>query len=191
VSLGAFLSGGIDSSAVVATMARLGSAPVKTFSIGFEEAEFNELQYARQVARLYGADHHELILQPNVLDIIEDFAWYLDEPFADSSAIPTYMVSKLASETVTVVLSGDGGDELFGGYDRYLVEQRERRYQRIPRSLRRLMGLTGNAMRDGATGRNFLRHIALDGHDRYLDSTVVFRHGDKANIFQRDVHREI
>src|SRR3989449_3278674 len=156
VPLGAFLSGGIDSSSVVATMARIGSGQVKTFSIGFAEQEYNELDYARQVARKFETDHHELVVEPNVLDVIDDLAWYLDEPFGDSSAIPTYMVSKLASEHVTVVLSGDGGDELFAGYDRYVVERRERSMSRIPQPLRQAAGFIGHVMSEGMKGGNFL-----------------------------------
>jgi asparagine synthase (glutamine-hydrolysing) len=191
VPLGAFLSGGVDSSSVVATMARISSRPVKTFSIGFEEREFNELDYARDVARRFGTDHHELVIEPNVLDMIEDLAWYLDEPFGDPSAIPTYMVSKLAAQHVTVVLSGDGGDELFAGYDRYLVERNERRYGIIPRPLRKLAGLAGGAMRDGMKGRNFLRHLAYDGSDRYLDANVLFRPSDLNTLLQPAVAKHI
>jgi asparagine synthase (glutamine-hydrolysing) len=188
VPLGAFLSGGIDSSAVVATMARLSPAPVKTFSIGFEDPEYNELEHARRVAEQFGTDHQELILEPNVLDVIDDLAWYLDEPFGDSSAIPTYMVSKLASDSVKVVLSGDGGDELFGGYDRYLVEQRERRFAMIPRPLRQLAGLLGDAMPAGMKGRNFLRHLSCQGADRYIDCNVLIRASDKPALFLPDAY---
>jgi asparagine synthase (glutamine-hydrolysing) len=191
VPLGAFLSGGIDSSAVVATMSRIGTGRVKTFSIGFSEQEYNELQFARQVAQKFDTDHHELMLEPNVLGIIDDLAWYLDEPFGDSSAIPTYMVSKLASEHVTVVLSGDGGDELFAGYDRYLVERRERKMASIPAPLRQAAGLIGRSMREGMKGRNFLRHLALNGADRYFDACLLFRDFEKSSLFSADVHREI
>jgi asparagine synthase (glutamine-hydrolysing) len=191
VPLGAFLSGGVDSSSVVATMAKISAGPVKTFSIGFSDPDYNELDYAREVAKKFGTEHHEQVIEPNVLDVIDDIAWFLDEPFGDSSAIPTYMVSKLASESVTVVLSGDGGDELFAGYDRYLVERRERRYETIPGPVRKVAGLVGRAMRQGMKGRNFLRHLALDGAARYLDANVLIRDFDKASLFAPDAYREI
>jgi asparagine synthase (glutamine-hydrolysing) len=191
VPLGAFLSGGIDSSAVVATMARISSGPVKTFSIGFQDQDYNELDYARQVARKFGTDHHELVVDPNVLGVIDDLAWFLDEPFGDSSAIPTYMVSKLAAEHVTVVLSGDGGDELFAGYDRYLVEQRERKVEKIPSPLRQAAGLVGRVMPEGMKGRNFLRHLAYDGANRYFDANILFREAEKASLFEPDAYQEI
>jgi asparagine synthase (glutamine-hydrolysing) len=191
VPLGAFLSGGIDSSSVVAMMAKISAGPVKTFSIGFEDPDYNELSYAREVAKQFGTEHHELIIEPNVLDIIDDLPWFLDEPFGDSSAIPTYIVSKFAAESVTVVLSGDGGDELFGGYDRYLVEQRERRYSAIPLPVRKFAAFIGGLMPEGAKGRNFLRHLEHDGPSRYLDANVLLRSFQKKRLFHQDIYSEI
>jgi asparagine synthase (glutamine-hydrolysing) len=191
VPLGAFLSGGIDSSAVVATMSRLTSGPVKTFSIGFPDKDYDELSYARQVARKFGTDHHELVVDPNVLSVIDDLAWYLDEPFGDSSAIPTYMVSKLAAEHVTVVLSGDGGDELFAGYDRYVKERKERRLAKIPSPMRKVAGFAGKLMPEGLKGRNFLRHLAFDGAERYFDANTLFREFEKAALFHPDAYQYI
>ena len=152
VPVGAFLSGGIDSSAVVALMAQPAAGRLKTFSIGFAESQFDELRYARDVAARFRTDHHDLVLRPDVVQIVEDLTWYLDEPFGDTSAIPTYMVSKLAAEHVKVVLSGDGGDELFAGYDKYVVEQHERRFDRIPAALRAVAGGIGRVMPRGHDG---------------------------------------
>ena len=182
VPLGAFLSGGIDSSSVVATMAKLCGRPVKTFSIGFPEHDYSELDHARVVAKHFATDHHELILEPDVLGVIDDLAGYLDEPFGDSSAIPTYMVSKLAAGHVKVVLSGDGGDELFAGYDRYLVEASERR-RILPGPLRRLIGCTAGAMPEGMRGANYLRHLALDGPARYVDAHTLFGASQQQKLF--------
>ena len=120
VPFGAFLSGGLDSSVVVALMARHLSQPVRTFSIGFREPKYNELSDARRVADHVKTEHHELVVEPDAVELLQSLVWYLDEPFADSSAVPTYLVAKLAREHVKMVLTGDGGDESFGGYDRYL-----------------------------------------------------------------------
>jgi asparagine synthase (glutamine-hydrolysing) len=187
VPVGAFLSGGIDSSAVVAAMTRLSPAPVKTFSIGFADDGFNELAHARQVADACGTEHHELVLTPDAIEILDDLVWHLDEPFGDTSAIPTYMVSKLASAHVKVVLTGDGGDELFAGYDKYVVEQREQTRDRIPRPLRTTVGALAGLMPEGMRGRRFLRHLALDGHQRYVQASMFFSAEQLSNLFDSDV----
>ncbi len=141
VPLGAFLSGGVDSSAVVAMMARSGHRPLVTTSVGFAEDEYNELPFARQVARRYGTEHHERIVEPEATSVVERLAWHYDEPFADYSAIPTYYVCQAARSEVTVALSGDGGDENFGGYRRYRFDLMERRLRRcMPGAVRRFVG---------------------------------------------------
>ena len=136
VPIGAFLSGGVDSSAVVAFMSRHSSQPVKTYSIGFQGSTgaqlYNELPYARQVAEQFGTDHHEIVVQPDVATLLPELIWHMDEPIADAAFITTYLVSKFARQDVTVILSGVGGDELFGGYKRYLDEHYRSLYRRIP-----------------------------------------------------------
>lgn len=123
VPLGAFLSGGIDSSSIVGLMAGMSSQPVKTFSIGFEEKGYNELQYARFIAERFHTEHHELIMAPSDIGLMEDLIWNLDEPHANSSAIASYLVAKLAAPHVKVALAGAGGDELFGGYHAYIADK--------------------------------------------------------------------
>jgi asparagine synthase (glutamine-hydrolysing) len=136
VPLGAFLSGGIDSSTIVAAMDQAASEKVRTFSIGFEDATYNELPYARQVAAHFGTIHEEAVLNPDIVDMAEKLIGHLDEPLADFSIFPTYLVSQLARQQVTVALSGDGGDELFGGYDTYIAQKFDRFYGRLPTSMR-------------------------------------------------------
>lgn len=163
VPLGALLSGGVDSSLIVAMMARCSRSRVKTFTIGFDEASHNEAQHARTVAELYGTDHHELIVRPKVADHFEKIILQYDEPFADNSAIPTYFVSKMARENVTVALSGDGGDELFAGYDRYIDFFRKRPLYCIPAPIRQYtLGLLGRLLPFGTRGKRFLMSLALD-----------------------------
>lgn len=138
VPLGAFLSGGVDSSLVVAMMSQISSKPVKTFSIGFEEQDFSELEYADAVAKRYKTEHTQIRLKPDVLAILPSLVWEYGEPFADSSAVPTYYVSKAAREFVTVALTGDGGDEQFGGYDIARASFHSMRYERLlPKAVRR------------------------------------------------------
>ncbi|MFQ5880872.1 MAG: asparagine synthase (glutamine-hydrolyzing) [Candidatus Methylomirabilales bacterium] len=139
VPLGAFLSGGIDSSTVVALMREVSPGGVKTFSIGFEAQEYNELPYARMVARRLETEHHEFIVRPDATTILPKLIWHYNEPFADSSAVPTYCLAQMTRDHVTVALNGDGGDENFAGYDRYVANQLACRYERLPASLRRLL----------------------------------------------------
>jgi asparagine synthase (glutamine-hydrolysing) len=138
VPLGAFLSGGIDSSAIVAAMSRMTDRPVKTYSIGFEgrDSYYNELPYAQLVAKTFGTDHHEIVVRPEVAELLPKLIWFMDEPIADSAFITTYLVSKLAAESVKVILSGVGGDELFGGYRRYLGDSLLPYYNLLPRAVR-------------------------------------------------------
>jgi asparagine synthase (glutamine-hydrolysing) len=169
VPLGAFLSGGIDSSLVVAMMARQSSEPVKTFSIGFHDDQYNELPYARMVAQRYGTEHYEEIVNPDAEDVISDLIKVFDEPFADSSAIPTYYVSRLARRHVTVALSGDGGDEVFAGYDRYLDWPVTRYTDLIPQAIRKLVfGGPAQMLPWGTPGRNTMGYLALSPDERYI-----------------------
>jgi len=136
VPLGGFLSGGIDSRIVVGLMAEHSSKPVETFTIGFEEQDFSELPYARKVAQEFSTDHHEFIVRSRAAEILPDLVWYLDEPMADSSALPTFYLAQMARQHVTVVLNGDGGDELFAGYKRYAAVMAYQWYRSLPSSVR-------------------------------------------------------
>jgi len=166
VPLGAFLSGGIDSSAVVAMMAKNSARPVKTFSIGFREEKYNELPFAKMIAKQFGTEHTEFVIEPQATDILPKLAMQYDEPFADSSAFATYVLSKLTRKYVTVALNGDGGDENFAGYERYPIFALAQRLEKIPKFFRHVL----------AAGAGFLRllhnNTFLDRADRFSKSLL-------------------
>jgi asparagine synthase (glutamine-hydrolysing) len=165
---------------------------VKTFSIGFDEPEFDELEHARRVASHFGTEHHEFVVKPDALGILDDLIAHFDEPFADSSAIPTWYVSEMARRHVTVVLSGDGGDELFGGYDRYLPHPRVVAFDRYsPKGLRRVAAMAADRLPHGARGKNFLRHVAKDPQGRYLDAIRLFSNDEKPALLSAALRREL
>jgi asparagine synthase (glutamine-hydrolysing) len=175
VPLGALLSGGVDSSIVVALMARASSAPVKTFSIGFQAEEFNESEYARMVAERFGTDHHEMVLNPNLEDTLTYLSGMMEEPFGDASMLPTYYVCRMARREVTVVLSGDGGDELFAGYDRYIVATDRQKFDALPEWMGRVYRNAIHAyIPDGMYGKNLAWNATLSARDRYLDGVSFF-----------------
>jgi len=161
VPLGAFLSGGIDSSVVVGLMSRMMSQPVDTFSVGFEEEEHNELPYARRIAQHFGTNHHEILVNDCSPDLLQKLVWHMDEPVADPAAVPTLLVSELARQYVTVVLTGEGGDELFAGYDYYRVNRWAGRYNLLPEKLNR------KVLPALARGVN-----AIIGRPRYHERTI-------------------
>ena len=181
VPVGAFLSGGVDSSAVVATMAKL-SPTVKTFSIGFEEAEFSELAHARRVAERYGTEHHEFVVRAGEIDVLPRLVRHYGEPYADSSAVPTYYLSQLTRQHVTVALNGDGGDELFAGYDRYFAVRLGALADRVPGPIRAgAAALVGRLLPDSISPssrvrrmRRFLLATTLPPGPRYLRWLSVF-----------------
>jgi asparagine synthase (glutamine-hydrolysing) len=174
VPLGALLSGGTDSSIIVALMARASSGPVKTFSIGFKHGDFDETKYARLVAQEFATEHHELVFEPNLEQELDYLTHKMEEPFGDSSMLPTYCVSRLARQHVTVALSGDGGDELFAGYERYRIHKSFALSDRIPQWV-------GNGFRKhiypqlphGTYGRQFLYNFSLPNFERYLNIVCV------------------
>lgn len=177
VPLGAFLSGGIDSGLVVASMARQSSRPVKTFSIGFGEEAYNELPLARLVAKKYETEHHEIVVKPDAVELVPRLIRQFDEPFADASAIPTYLVSEFARRSVTVALSGDGGDEFFGGYTDFFEADRNRGFDRVPKAMRRMLGSAADVLPYSWYGKNYLYMISRTSSvERFIQSASFSSH---------------
>jgi asparagine synthase (glutamine-hydrolysing) len=199
VPLGALLSGGIDSSLVVALMSGLSSRPVKTFSIGFDDDQFDELGYARLVAKRYATDHHELVVRPDALEVLPALVRHYGEPYADSSTIPSYYVAALTRQHVTVALNGDGGDECFAGYERYLGNWLAGVYGRIPRLARRgLIEPLCRLIPEGLPRRHRLRQAkrfvesaGLPLPERWLRWVSYFSPQEKQQLYCPEFHRQL
>jgi asparagine synthase (glutamine-hydrolysing) len=199
VPLGAFLSGGVDSSTVVALMAEASEKPVKTFSIGFEEEDFSELKYAKIVAEHIGAEHHEFIVKPNAIEILPTLVEHYGEPYADSSAIPTYYVSKETRKHVTVALNGDGGDESFAGYERYLAMRLSEKYHKVPAILRK--GLIETAVNLIPTSelkrsrardlKRFVKAASLPKVERYLRWVGAIDKETKNSLYTENFRNQV
>jgi asparagine synthase (glutamine-hydrolysing) len=193
VPLGVFLSGGIDSSTLVALMSKVSSQRVRTFSIGFKEQSYNELAYAGAVAKKFDTEHHELVVSPNIVDLLPELVRYFDEPFADSSAIPVYCVSKLAREHVTVALSGEGGDEVFAGYQTYAAYRVAELYKRLPRSLAatvipaivRRLPVSHNKVSFDYKAKRFIKGALLTPAEGHYWWKVIFSEEAKADLYAR------
>ncbi len=199
VPLGAFLSGGIDSSAVVGLMTQLTSQPVKTFSIGFEEEDFSELSYARIIARLFGTDHHEFVVKPQIVDILPKLIWQYDEPCADSSTILVYYIAQETRKYVTVALSGDGGDESFAGYERYRAHKIASYYEKLPRFLREkivtkaLSHFPEPAKRKSLLRRlkHFSQAISLSPEERNIYWHSYFNKEEKNRLYSQEMKERV
>lgn len=200
VPLGAFLSGGIDSSSIVGLMANVMDRPVKTFSIGFEDATYNELKYARIIAQQYKTEHHEFTIKPDAVDLTENLVKnFVDEPFGDFSLFPTYLVSKMAREYVTVILSGDGGDELFAGYDPYIANRIGQIYQSIPGIFRKgiieaiLKRMPPTEKKKGVINRakRFVEGAQLPADLQHTRWMIFLSEHEKAMLYSRDFNNQV
>ena len=199
VPLGAFLSGGVDSSLIVGMMAKMSRKPVKTFSIGFEEKDFDELSYARLVSNHFSTEHHEFIVKPNAIEILPKLVWHYNEPFADSSAIPTYYVAKMTKDYVKVVLTGDAGDENFAGYPRYLRSKYVSWFTRLPEKVRRsLLPAFLRILSQSPWRRKTLNRLAdftemLSSHQgrNYAEQIKIFNQKEKDDVFSEDFSRQV
>ncbi|HNX81524.1 MAG TPA: asparagine synthase (glutamine-hydrolyzing), partial [Candidatus Omnitrophota bacterium] len=190
VPLGAFLSGGVDSSAIVSLMSSMSPQRVKTFTIGFEEKNYSELRYARTISKLFNTDHHEFVVKPDALHILPLLVERYGEPYADSSAIPSYYVSRETRKFVTVALNGDGGDESFAGYERYHAMLMAERYRSLPRALRAIAGSMASCLPDSADSKNTLRRIrrfleaaTLPADKRYLRWVGIWNQRAKESLY--------
>jgi asparagine synthase (glutamine-hydrolysing) len=190
VPLGAFLSGGVDSSAVVAAMAKQASGRVKTFAIGFDVESYDETRYASEIAKLYDTDHHELRVEPQAMEILPRLVWHYGEPFADHSAIPSFYLAELTRQHVTVGLNGDGGDENFAGYTRYVGNQVAERLAQLPLPARRTLALAGRML--GIEGqdssfRSRLRRVTdralMEADARYSIWMAFFADADREELY--------
>jgi asparagine synthase (glutamine-hydrolysing) len=191
VPLGAFLSGGLDSSLIVAMMARHSSTPVKTFSVGFTSKDFSELPYARMVAEKYGTDHHELVVEPDMASVVPELVRHYGEPFADSSALPTWYLCQYTRTGVTVALSGDGGDEAFSGYRRYSHSQTARVLRGLPGPLPSLLAKTIGSIPIAAAQqvRDYGRRLMEPEHVRFLGLAAHIPHEDRMAFYSAEMRR--
>lgn len=197
VPIGAFLSGGVDSSAVVAYMAAASDLPIKTYAIGFDgggaDSFYNELPYARRVSELFKTDHHEIIVRPDVVSLLPRLAWHMDEPIADTAFVTTYLVSEFARKDVTVILSGVGGDELFGGYRRYLGSRYQAYLDHLPRGVRQLLARVARRLPSdrhspllnaARLARGFLASVDQPFDERYRSYVEVFPRDEQAQLLR-------
>jgi asparagine synthase (glutamine-hydrolysing) len=198
VPLGTFLSGGVDSSAVVAAMAKQSSKKVKTFAIGFDVAAYDETAHAREVAQLYDTDHHELRVEPSALEVIPQLVWHYGEPFADHSAIPSFYLAELTRRHVTVALNGDGGDENFGGYRRYLGNNVAERVAHWPRPARALLGYLAHTIGPDERENSFrsrLERVArtsrMPAYDRYAKWMAYFPEEERGDLYTPELNAEL
>ncbi len=183
VPVGAFLSAGLDSSVVVALMARLTNGPVHTFTIGLDEPGMNEAPFAERTAAGLRTHHTTLVVQPDFEKDLPRIIWGMDEPQADSSCIPTYYVSRLAREHVTVSLTGDGGDEIFAGYTRYAIADTEQRFDRLPGPVRTAAGAASRLLPTGVRGKGLLNRISLPWPERYASGVTIFSAEQRRRLY--------
>jgi asparagine synthase (glutamine-hydrolysing) len=199
VPLGAFLSGGVDSSIIVGIMAKLSSKPVKTFSIGFEEKEFDEISYARLVAQYFSTEHHEFVVKPNAMEILPKLVWHYNEPFGDSSAIPTYYVANMTKDYVKVVLTGDAGDENFAGYKRYLRSKWVGLFTRMPEKARKevipllLKRFSSFSARREKLNRlaDFMNILSSDQAKNYFEQIKIFNKKEKEDLYNEEFAKNL